>query len=637
MSVTRNNGGTTGDGLEDLGIPGPVFLRDALTSCTDPLKAIEEFQLENGVLLPSLRPMLPLLDLHGVRRLDFHQSVLEELREKLVKRINEIGAERTTEKSSGDKRLKDMLSKSFAAVRVPALRPVVMCILRNTPHIDDKYLRVLVREKELYNSADTEVKRQIWKDNQSLFGDEVSPLFSKYIIEKEQILFDHLNLNSLFFSPSPKVRRQGEVVQKLAHMIGHSVKLYDMVLQFLRTLFLRTKNIHYCTLRAELLMALHDLEVQDIISVDPCHKFTWCLDACIREKNVDIKRSRELQGFLDSIKRGQEQVLGDLSMTLCDPYAVNFLASSAIKIALHLINGESLPRENAVLVLLLRMLALGLSAWQMIDSQDFKEPKLDSQVVTKFLPALMSLMVDDQIRQLNCKLPPDERESAIAIIEHSGPPPDACQAYAQLSGVAAVLSMYYALHVGGGIVAGGASAAGVSTVSGSSLGSGKSRGDARGLMRVLATLPNCQAQRAFEDPFLHTLVSLLILNMADEFSNESFCTVIFDEFFLAGLGRDNVTRHLLKLLWYIYPKLPPARLHSLMKALQPTSQHNEAVHSLYEALREKIGSRSTENLPPSSQGSRMSLDGPTSPLTPGVSPISGITTPPSVSSPMRPL
>lgn len=86
-------------------------------------------------------------------------------------------------------------------------------------------------------------------------------------------------------------------------------------------------------------------------------------------------------------------MLGDLSMILCDPYAVNFLASSAIKIALHLINGDALPRENAVLVLLLRMLALGLSAWQMIDSQEFKEPKLDSQVVTKFLPALMSLMV----------------------------------------------------------------------------------------------------------------------------------------------------------------------------------------------------------------------------------------------------
>jgi negative elongation factor B len=44
-------------------------------------------------------------------------------------------------------------------------------------------------------------------------------------------------------------------------MIGNNVKLYDMVLQFLRTLFVRTKNVHYCSLRAELLMTLHDAEV----------------------------------------------------------------------------------------------------------------------------------------------------------------------------------------------------------------------------------------------------------------------------------------------------------------------------------------------------------------------------------------
>lgn len=93
-------------------------------------------------------------------------------------------------------------------------------------------------------------------------------------------------------------------------MVGRNVKLYDMVLQFLRTLFLRTRNVHYCTLRAELLMSLHDLDVGDICSVDPCHKFTWCLDACIRERFVDSKRARELQGFLDGVKKGQEQVLG---------------------------------------------------------------------------------------------------------------------------------------------------------------------------------------------------------------------------------------------------------------------------------------------------------------------------------------
>ncbi|CAK1551475.1 unnamed protein product [Leptosia nina] len=556
-----------GTGLDDVSVPGQHFLRDALTSCTDPLKAIEEFQLENGILLPSLRPMLPLLDLHGVRRLDFHTSVLEELRDKMIEHINTLGKK---DGKGNEKKLKELLAKSFPVIKLKVLRPVIMSILKNITHIDDKYLKVLVRDRELYNDTDTEVKRQIWQDNQSLFGDEVSPLLSLYIREKENVLFDHENMAHLFFSSSPKLRRKGNVVQKLAHMVGTNVKLYDMVLQFLRTLFLRTKNIHYCTLRAELLMTLHDAENHPIISADPCHKFTWCLDACIRVKNVDVKRSRELQGFLDGVKKGTEQILGDLSMTLCDPYAVNFLASSAIKILHHLINTEGLPRDNGILILLLRMLALGLGSWDIINTQQFKEPKLDSQVVTKYLPALMSLMVDDQVRALHNKLPPDERESAITTIEHSGPPPDACEAYMRESVVCSVLAMYYTLHAA------------------------KTR-DRGALLRILSILGSCKNGLAYSDPFLHQLVALLI-QFPDEFQGEDFSTVLFDEFFFAGLSQDNVTRHLLKLIWYIHPKLPETRIHTLMKALQPGTQHNEAVHKVYEALQQKLTSQ-TEPIP----------------------------------------
>jgi hypothetical protein len=75
--VTTSTSTPSASGLEVLGIPGGTFLREALTSCSDPLQAIEEFQVENGILLPSLRPMMPLLDLHGVKRLDFHISVME--------------------------------------------------------------------------------------------------------------------------------------------------------------------------------------------------------------------------------------------------------------------------------------------------------------------------------------------------------------------------------------------------------------------------------------------------------------------------------------------------------------------------------------------------------------------------------
>ena len=85
-------------------------------------------------------------------------------------------------------------------------------------------------------------------------------------------------------------------------------------------------------------------------------------------------------------------------MTLCDPFAINFLASSAIKIINHQVTNEALPRENAILHLLLRMMGLGLSAWDMIDTQEFMEPKLNTGLITKFVPSLMSLVVDDQIR-----------------------------------------------------------------------------------------------------------------------------------------------------------------------------------------------------------------------------------------------
>jgi len=308
MSTPAKNNGT---GLEDVNIPGQAFLREALTSCTDPLKAIESFQLENGVLLPSLRPMLPLLDLHGVRRLDFHTSLMEELRDKLIAHINELGQKDPRER---EKKLKELLVKSFPVVRVKYLRPVVMAILRNTQHIDDKYLRILVRDRELYADTDTEVKRQIWRDNQSLFGDEVSPLLSQYIREKEHILFDHTNLNNLFFQPTPKVRRQGEVVQKLANMIGTSVKLYDMVLQFLRTLFLRTPGhrVHGHPLRRCWYRRRHKIRIQ-LMATKRCRK------RCTKAAPAKLQQTKRSTRMCAQNKTGKSATVAALFSSLLSP------------------------------------------------------------------------------------------------------------------------------------------------------------------------------------------------------------------------------------------------------------------------------------------------------------------------------
>jgi negative elongation factor B len=134
-------------------------------------------------------------------------------------------------------------------------------------------------------------------------------------------------------------------------------------------------------------------------------------------------------------------------MTLCDPFAINFLASSAIKIINHQVTNEALPRENAILHLLLRMMGLGLSAWDMIDTQEFMEPKLNTGLITQFVPSLMSLVVDDQIRSLNAKLPADEHESALTIIDHTGPPPESYRGFIEQNTVATTLAMHYTIQV----------------------------------------------------------------------------------------------------------------------------------------------------------------------------------------------
>ncbi|KAJ8038512.1 Negative elongation factor B [Holothuria leucospilota] len=550
-------------GFEEIGIAGPDHLREALTNCTDPLQAIQDFQNDNGILLPTLQPALPLLDLHDIRRLEFHHTIMEELEKKLIERTNEIAS--SSEKDRF-KKIEDLLTKCFPLVRVKTIQPTVMAIMKRLPKIPEKYLNTILEDRELYNATPIEVKRQIWERNPTLFGDEVSPLLNNYVKEKEAILFGRDSINShMFFSIPPKMRRQSKHVRDLSHMVGTSLKLYDMVIRFLKTLFVRSRNAHYCTLRAEILMSLHDAEVSEICSQDPCHKFTWCLDACIRDKLVEDKKARELQGFLDSVKRGREGVLGDFSMILFDPFAIHTLATSIIKLMSHQVSSEKLPRQSSELLLLLRMLVLGLGAWDMLDTQHYKETKLDNDIILKFLPCLMSLLVDDHIRNISKKL----NEST--EFPHSKDIPAFLLKTIRKNKTAATLTLYYVLHV-----------------------TRQRNKDA--LSRVLPKVVRTEGDLTWDDTFLHPFTSQLI-GMADEFSSEDFCSLVFDSFLLRSVTRENVARHTLRLVEYIFQKLPALRLSSLQSQLSPKDEHSQEVGELYKVVMEKIDSHTPEPLP----------------------------------------
>lgn len=283
---------------------GAEYILSVFKEAEDALDGIATVQQDNKVRISSMQPSLPMLDLHGVTRADIHTSLFRTMQEKLLLKVDTLE----------NRGLMKLLDRCFRYIGAEEeLRAVCLCIMERLPSVDAKYLSHIADNHDLYVACPLEVKRQIWQSNQSLFGEAVSPLLDQYVMQKEGIL----NFTSgkdagggggdltSFLSFLPKTRRQSVIVQELVGMVGTSQSLYNTLLQFLRTLFLRTQINHYCTLRADILMSLHDAE-STICSSDRCYKFAWCLDACVRVGHVEVKKGRELYSFLETIVGGDE-------------------------------------------------------------------------------------------------------------------------------------------------------------------------------------------------------------------------------------------------------------------------------------------------------------------------------------------
>lgn len=284
---------------------GAGYIFDVFKEAEDSLDGISTVQQDNKVRISSMQPALPMLDLHGMTRADIHTNLFKTMQDKLLFKVGSLE----------NKGLTKLLDRCFRYIGAEQeLQAVCLRIMEKLPSVESKYLSHIAENHELYTACPLEVKRQIWQGNQGLFGEAVSPLLDQYVAEKEAILNfassreagtrHEVKLTS-FLSLLPKTRRQSAIVQDLVGVVGTSQTLYTTLLQFLRTLYLRTQISHYCTLRADVLMKLHDAE-SPICSSDRCYKFAWCLDACVRVGHVDDKKGRELYSFLEGIVGGDE-------------------------------------------------------------------------------------------------------------------------------------------------------------------------------------------------------------------------------------------------------------------------------------------------------------------------------------------
>ena len=278
------------------------YIERVFEDTEDALDTISSVQDEAKVRVSSVQPALPILDLHGITRADIYDSLFRKMKDKLLERVDELDS----------KGLAKLLDKCFRYISSKELRGLGLQIMQKLPQVDEKYLLHISENPDLYQACPIEVKRQIWQTNQGFFGEAVSPLLDQYIAEKESIPFSaqdtaEKKVFNSFLSVPPKIRRQSPIIQELVHMVSSSQELYNTLLQFLRTLFLRTLVSHYCTLRADILMSLHEADSSSkLCDSDPCHKFAWCLDACVRAGYIDEKKSRELYSFLEGMPSGNE-------------------------------------------------------------------------------------------------------------------------------------------------------------------------------------------------------------------------------------------------------------------------------------------------------------------------------------------
>lgn len=178
-------------------------------------------QNQNAMVLPSLRAALSLLDLHGIRRSTFHQCLIEELKEKLINKIRNLG---DSEDEQVCKQLQQIVAKSWPIVRIPVLQPIVMAALKQLgSRTEPKILNEIVNSPDLYAVAPVELKRAVWITDEERFGEEIYPLLSEYT----KWCDDVLSSTDCVLTQNPKTRR--EPLTEVVKMLGDNIQLYDQV------------------------------------------------------------------------------------------------------------------------------------------------------------------------------------------------------------------------------------------------------------------------------------------------------------------------------------------------------------------------------------------------------------------------
>ncbi|KAL6741130.1 hypothetical protein Aduo_014415 [Ancylostoma duodenale] len=509
--------------LENHALLGTTKLRQSLTKTRKVntlINAVKRFQDENGIKMDTLPPALQLLDLHKIKRHDLYEQAAMDISEHVVARIRALGENGSPESI---KKLEEQLEKCFEMFPLPQFRQIVLENLKQLPKIPEKYLDIIMGDRDFYDACPLIVQQQIWLRNNDLFVEAFRPLIESYLKKKEDLLLSVEPSNTNFFTfETTKARRQWKEIKDLIKFCGNHEELFKSMTAYIRELFATTGNAMLCSLRYELIMAAHDAGIENLVKSDPCHDFAWCMEACMRDKHLESHQTTRLRHMLDAFPKSCHESVVDLAMIAGDVHVTHFFCSLAVK-KLRDSGGAHLPRDMPSLVVMMRVLSYGCAAKDLVSKKIQPAEVLDSVFINRFLPEFQTLMVEDCTRAEMLRNKKDLGEE-LDVSNLLTKPSDQLITFLKASRLAALLWYHCCLDM---------------------LPSKKRIGDLRGLARYMEVLPLLRDNIICSGVWCHLIFHRLIHSNQYEaaLADPAIYAAVIDQLLLKNLLVDRCVKY----------------------------------------------------------------------------------------------
>jgi hypothetical protein len=273
-----------------------------------------------------------------------------------------------------------------------------MAVMLRMDAVDPVFLAELGKHVELYEKAPMKIKRQIWAVDYDLFKAFIYPQLETFL---SQAASPDAIVNEMWNRAleEPRQRRRNcAAITAMLTYLDKSHSLYKSFLDFCCRLFREDGNPLFCTLRADVLMGLHDNSVTELYQHDPYHELCWILDAATRDRAMSDALVRDLTGALEKLRGNKTKDKADRAMLLANPFVLHALLRSCCVALMRVVQEKVLPSDatrGVTLNLLVKLLIQGCGARMMLTKQaPSLAPKVaQREVLTVLCPWLAGVVV----------------------------------------------------------------------------------------------------------------------------------------------------------------------------------------------------------------------------------------------------